>query len=203
MYKVVGSPRTRTMRVLWMLEELGQDYEISPQPPHSDPVVVGNPGGKIPTLHDGDTILSDSVAICTYLADKHGQCSHAAGTPARGHQDAMTQFALEMIDGTLWTASKNTFVLPEERRAPEIVPVCLFEWDKAMTTLAAHIDGKEFIAGDQFTIPDLVIAHCAGWAKNIKFPIPEGAVADYMARMRARPGLASAMARGEEAQPSS
>lgn len=202
MYKVVGLPRTRAMRVLWLLEELGQDYEIEVARPHSDEVKAGNPGGKVPVLHDGDLILPDSVAICTYLADKHGACTHPAGTPARGRQDAMTQFAVEMVDGTLWTASKNTFANPEEHRCADVIPVCRYEWDKAMTTLAAHVDGHEFIAGDMFTIPDLVIGHCAGWAQRIEFPIPEGPVADYMARMRARPALARAMARAEEAMPS-
>lgn len=202
MYKVVGSPRTRTMRVLWMLEELGQDYEILPEPPHSDPVKEGNPGGKVPVLHDGDTIVSDSVAICTYLADKHGGCTHPAGTPARGRQDAMTQFAVEEIDGPLWVASKNTFARPEDQRCAEIVPVCKREWKTAMTTLAAHVENREFLAGDMFTIPDLVIGHCAGWAERIEFPVREGPAADYMARMRARPALAGAMKRAAEAQPS-
>lgn len=201
MYKVVGPPRTRVMRALWMLEELAQDYEIQVERPHSDPVVEGNPGGKVPVLHDGDTIISDSVAICTYLADKHGDCAHRAGTPARGRQDAMTQFAIEEIDGPLWVASKNTFVRPEDQRCAEIVPVCQREWQTSMKTLAAHIGGKEFIAGETFTVPDLIIAHCAGWAQNIDFPIPEGPVADYMARMRARPALARAMKRAAEAQP--
>ena len=187
---------------MWMLEELGEDYEIEPQAPHTDPVKAGNPGGKIPTLHDGNTILSDSVAICTYLADKHAACTHPAGTPARGHQDAMTQFAIEMIDGALWTASKNTFAAPEEHRCPDIVPICRYEWGKGMATLAAHIEGKEFITGDTFTVPDLIIGHCAGWAQRIEFPVPEGPVADYMNRMRSRPAFDAAMKRAAQAQPS-
>ena len=59
-----------------------------------------------------------TVAICTYLADKHGQLTHTPGTPQRGRQDAMTQFCVDQVEGALWTASKNTFVHPEERRCP-------------------------------------------------------------------------------------
>ena len=199
MYKVVGSPRTRTMRVLWMLEELGQDYEIVPAGPHSPEVLEGNPGGKVPTLHDGSVILTDTVAICTYLADKHGACTHPAGTPARARQDAMTQFCVDEIEGALWTASKNTFVHPEDRRCPDVAEVCKWEFAKAMKTLEAHLGDREFVAGDMFTVPDLLLGHCAGWAQRIEFPIPEGPVADYMARMRARPALARAMERGDAA----
>lgn len=202
MYKVVGLPRTRTMRVLWMLEELGQDYQIDPARPHSDAAVVGNPGGKVPTLIDGDHVLVDSVAIVTYLADKHGAATHPAGTAARGHQDAITQFCVEEVEGALWTAAKNTFVNPEDQRCKDVVPICRFEFDKAMATLEKHIEGREFVAGDFFTVPDLLLGHCAGWAANAKFDVPGGPVGDYLARMRARPALKRAMARGEEALPS-
>ena len=202
MYKVIGAPRTRTMRVIWMLEELGQDYELQPAAPHSDPVTPGNPGGKIPVLMDGDATLTDSVAICTYLADRHGGCTHPPGTIARARQDAMTQFCVDEVEGALWTAAKNSFVNPEEHRCAAIRPVCEFEFAKAMKVLARHVEGSEFIAGDMFTVPDLILGHCAGWAANAKMAIPEGAASDYLKRMRARPALARAMARGEEASPS-
>ncbi|MEM7422281.1 MAG: glutathione S-transferase family protein [Pseudomonadota bacterium] len=199
MYTVVGSPRTRTMRVLWMLEELGQPYQIVPAKPHSDAVSAGNPGGKVPVLHDGDAVITDSVAICTYLADKHGDCTYPAGSPERGHQDAITQFCVDEIEGALWAAAKNTFINPEEHRAPAIVPVAKFEFAKALKTLEQHLDGKEFIAGDRFTVPDLLLTHCAGWARNAKFDIPAGPVADYVTRTRERPALQRAGARADEA----
>ncbi|MEM6663095.1 MAG: glutathione S-transferase family protein [Pseudomonadota bacterium] len=199
MYTVIGNPVARTMRVLWMLEELGQDYDIINAAPHSDTVKQGNPGGKIPVLHDDEVILTDSVAIVTYLADKHEACTHPAGTPARGKQDAMTQFCVDEVEGALWTASKNRFILPEDARCPEVVPTTLYEFGNAMATLAAHVDGKDFIAGDSFTVPDLLMGHCAGWAGRAEFPIPEGPAADYMARMRERPAFARATARAEEA----
>lgn len=198
MYTVVGSPMTRTMRVIWMLEELGQEYELRPAKPHSEAVLAGNPGGKIPVLHDGEAMLTDSVAICQYLADKHGACTHPAGTVARGHQDAMTMFAVEMIDGPLWTASKNSFVHPEQHRAAEVIPVARYEWDKGMKTLSSHVSGREFIAGDDFTVPDLIIAHCAGWARRIEFPLPDD-VAAYMDRLRERPAFLRANDRAKAA----
>lgn len=199
MYKVVGNPRNRTFRAVWMLEELGQDYEIAVTSPHSDLMKTGNPGGKSPTLHDGDAVIPDSVAILTYLADKHGACTHQAGTPARARQDAMTQFCIDEVEGALWTAAKNTFVNPEDKRAAEVIPVCRFEFAKAMTTLGAHLGSQEFVTGDQFTVPDLLLGHCARWADNAKFEIPDGPVADYLSRMRARPAFARADERAADA----
>ena len=73
MYKVYGTLNTRTLRVLWTLEELGQPYELIECKPQSDVIRAVNPTGKVPALQDGDDTITDSVAIMTYLADKHGQ----------------------------------------------------------------------------------------------------------------------------------
>ena len=73
MYKVIGSARTRAFRVIWMLNELGLDYEHDPAIPRQASVAVINPSGKVPVLEvDGEHII-DSVAICQFLADKHGR----------------------------------------------------------------------------------------------------------------------------------
>ncbi len=200
MYTVVGHPRNRSFRVLWMLEELGEDYDILIASPHSDVIKSGNPGGKAPVLLDGEAAISDSVAIVTYLADKHGACTHPAGTLERGRQDAITQFCVDEIEGALWTTAKNTFVHPEDKRCPDIAETCRFEFAKAMTTLDAHLaQAGAFIAGDQFTVPDLLLGHCARWAGNAKFDIPAGPVADYLARVRARPAYERASQRGQTA----
>ena len=83
MYRVIGTVKSRAFRVLWMLEELGQPYEMLPVPPRSEEARSFNPLGKIPALVDGDEVLTDSVAIMTYLADKHGGLTALAGTAAR------------------------------------------------------------------------------------------------------------------------
>jgi glutathione S-transferase len=199
MYQVIGSPGSRTMRVIWMLEELGEAYEIIVAGPHSDDVKKGNPGGKMPVLRDGDFILHDSVAICTYLADKHGRLTAKAGTPERGRQDALMQFTVDEIEGALWTAAKSSFIHPEEYRSADIRKTCDYEFGKAMATLAKHLDGKDFLTGNDFCVADLILGHCGGWAKNAEFDIPDGAVADYIERVRGRAALKRAMDAGAAA----
>ncbi len=199
MYKVIGHPRTRTMRVLWMLEELGEEYEIDPSLPGSPPVLAINPLGKVPAMLDGDLALADSVAIVTYLADKNGKFTASAGTAARAKQDGMTQFAVEAVEGPLWTAAKNNFVNPEAHRCKDIRPVCEFEFDKAVNGLEKLLGDNEFAAGDRFSVPDIILGHLGGWAKNAKFEIKSSKVDAYVERVRARPALARAMKRGAEA----
>ena len=85
MYTVVGATKSRAFRVMWMLEELGQDYTQIAAGPRTPEAMKYNPSGKIPALIDGDDILTDSVAIMTYLGDKHQQLTAPAGTVSYTH----------------------------------------------------------------------------------------------------------------------
>lgn len=187
MYKVIGNSKNRSMRVYWALEEMGLDYEMILAAPRSDEAREYNPTGKVPCLVvDGETIL-DSVAIIQYLADKHGKMTFPAGTIKRAQQDSFTQFCVDEIEGALWTAGKNSFIHPEEFRVPAIKPTTKYEFAKAMKSLEKRLGDNEFVMGDTFTVPDLLMGHCANWAKNAKFDIPDGVVGEYFDRLLARP----------------
>ena len=120
MYDVIGSRASRAFRVLWLFEEMGLDYNHLPVAPRSAEALAVNPSGKIPALREGDQVLTDSSAIMTYIADKHQQMTHPAGTSARARQDALTHQILDEVDAVLWTAARHSFVLPEEHRVPAV-----------------------------------------------------------------------------------
>ncbi|MEO0360503.1 MAG: glutathione S-transferase family protein [Pseudomonadota bacterium] len=189
MYKLYGSPKTRAARVMWMLEEIGADYEIVPCGPHSPEVEALSPLGKIPVLVDGDAAIFDSVSIMTHLADKHDALTFPVGSAERARMNSILCFAVDDVDQPLWTLAKHGFVLPEElRRAKEIEPACRHEWERAMASLEKILGDGPFVMGEDFTVPDIVLGHLGGWAKATGFATPEGPVADYMTRVRARPG---------------
>ena len=194
MYTVIGAPRTRAIRVIWMLEELGQAYRVDPAKPRDEAVAAINPSGKVPILKDGDDFVIDSVAIVQYLADKHQMLTHTAGTIARAHQDSFTQFCVDDVESCLWTAAKHTFVLPPELRVEGAKTASQFLFDKAMSHFALRLADKAYVMGDQFTVPDLLIGHCAGWATSMGWTIPEGNVSAYVARVCGRPAFARASA---------
>ena len=194
MYRVIGTVKSRAFRVMWMLEELGQPYEVIPATPRSDEAREYNPLGKIPALVDGDDVMTDSVAIMTYLADKHGTLTAPAGTPARARQDAMTLWLIDEFDASLWTAAKHSFVLPEKMRVPDIKPVLHKEFTRNADTFAGLLDaaGGAFIMGDDITLPDLLAVHCLGWAFAAEFPALPDTLKDYTKRLRARPQFRAA-----------
>ncbi len=76
MVTVYSAPNTRAIRVIWVLEEIGAKAEIKsmPYPPrkHAPDYFAVNPTGMVPLLIDGEVRLSESMAICDYLATKHG-----------------------------------------------------------------------------------------------------------------------------------
>lgn len=199
MYTVIGSPKTRAFRVMWMLEELGEPYEIDPTPPRDKKLEAINPSLKVPILKDGGDYIIDSVAICQYLADKHHKMTFPAGTIDRAHQDSFTQFAADDVESGLWQAAKHTFALPAEYRVEDAKRAARFDFDRAMKALSVRLDDKTYVMGEVFTVPDLLLGHCAGWAKAIGWPLPGGNVGAYFARVAARPAYLAAKARREAA----
>ncbi|WP_068310801.1 glutathione S-transferase family protein [Polycladidibacter hongkongensis] len=195
MYKVIGTYANRALRVLWMMEELSQDFEFILAQPRSDEAKQYSPFGKVPILQDEDAIITDSVAILTYLADKHGQFTFPAGTLARAEQDSYTQFIVEELEGPLWTAAKHSFVLPEEYRVPEAKNACRYEWDIAIERLEQRLQGNPYLMGDTFTIADILVCHCLLWAGKAKFEIKSKAVQKYLAGILARPAATKCMSK--------
>lgn len=185
MYKVIGSRATRAIRVLWMLEELGQPYAHVPAKPRSDEALAANPSGKVPALMVDDEPLTDSVAIMTYLADRHGALTHPAGTLARARQDALTLMILDEVENLLWMAARHSFVLPDAQRVPAIKPSLKWEFEQAMPRLTAALQGP-FLTGEDMTLPDILLTHCLGWAERAGFPDPGPDLAAYRTRLEGR-----------------
>lgn len=194
MYKLMGSKKSRAFRVLWALEEMDLPYEFAPSAARSDEVRAVNPSGKVPVLIEGDAVLTDSVAIIQYLADKHGKLTFPAGTLDRARQDGLMQFACDEMDGTLWTAARNSFVLPEDLRVPAIKETLKWEYKKSMASLAQKLGDRTYLMGDTFTVADIIATHCGTWARNAGFASDQPVVEAYIDRVISRPAYQRATA---------
>jgi glutathione S-transferase len=90
--KLFWSQQTRSSRAVWMLEEAGVEYEIesvdirAEDRQDSPEFRAASPMGKVPALIDGDVAMSESAAICLYVADRYcsGELAPAVDDPARG-----------------------------------------------------------------------------------------------------------------------
>ncbi|WP_322895069.1 MULTISPECIES: glutathione S-transferase family protein [unclassified Yoonia] len=188
MYQVIGPKKSRAMRVLWALEELGAPYDHQPDQPRSDAVIALNPSGKVPVLVVDGAVLTDSTAIVTYLADRHGALIPAPGTIARAQHDALVHTVLDEMDAILWMAAKHSFILPEDQRLPAIKDSLRWEWARSLDRLATRIAG-DCLMGDDVTIADIICAHCLNWGSSIKFDVAPETLRAYQQRMSARPAF--------------
>ncbi len=188
MYKVYGRIQSRASRVLWLLEELGQEYEFINVGPHDPQVLALNPSGKIPVLVDGETVITDSSAIMTYLADKHGDFTYPAGTKERAAQDSLFNTLLDEFDAVLWIAARHGFALPEDKRVPQIADAAKWEFDRNFQRMGERFKGP-FLQGDKMTIADILCIHCMSWAKSAGFPMNSDNLKAYGKELRNRPAF--------------
>ena len=193
MYKVIGNTNTRTLRVLWAMNEIGLKYEHLKVGAQSAEAQLANVSGKVPSLEANGVNIADSTAIITYLADKYNQLTFPAGTIERAQQDSFTQFILDELDSILWTAARHSFVLPKEMRVIELKDTLHWEFARSLKILESRMGSGPNVMGEEFTIPDIILTHIGGWARVAKFDIPDGKLRDYFRRQIKRPAYISAI----------
>ena len=201
MFMVYGFPNSRSSRVVWALEEVGAEYECV----HVDlragagwrpEYLALNVGGKVPTLVEGEFVLTESGAICTYIGDRFPATglTPPVGGQERARYDQWCYFALSELEQPLWTIGKHTFALPERRRAPAVLETARWEFAVAAKILAEGLGRREFIAGDRFTAVDVYLGSQIGWGLQFGTMEKRPELEAYFARIAARPAFARAKA---------
>lgn len=168
-----------------MLEELGLEFSFVAARPQSSEVFALNPLGQVPVLVDGDAVLTDSLAILNYLADRAGALTYPVGTADRALMDARINFVLTEMEAPIWLMARHGFVLPEDQRVPGMRAVVEPDFARGAARFGALLGEADFAAGDRFTIADIVAGHVLKWAKNARVPV-EGSALVYLDRMSGR-----------------
>jgi glutathione S-transferase len=181
---------TRSIRVRWTLQELGVDFEPIRvnllAGDHRRPEFLKiNPAGKIPVLVDGDLVLTESVAIVLYLADKY---SNKGLIPTdleeRAQVNRWLLFAATELEQPLWRISRHTVLYPEDQRLPGDVVLASQEFKAMAAVLEEHMQRR---LGDTVTVADFVAAYTLDWANEDRLLDDFPQLLAYMERMYARP----------------
>ena len=203
--KVYGWPNTRSLRAVWALEEAGAAYEYVPvnlmRGEGRRPAYLGlNPGGKVPTLVDGDLVLTESAAICSYIGDRHPESglTPRCGTRERALYDKWCFFVLSELEQPLWTIGKHRFAIPEKYRIPAMVDTAIWEFSVAAKALNTQFGGP-YALGERFSAADILLGHTLAWAEAWSIPVEQERLRDYAQRLKERPGLSLARRREEQA----
>lgn len=211
-----GSAKYRSFRNVWMLEEMGIQFEHVAAHPRTAEASAVNPFGKIPTLIDGTLNMFESVAINTYLGDKYRglpNCSHLvpiAGTDSRGRYEALTCCLLSELDAqSLWIHRKHASDVAKLIGSvnPDAAAVAKVQFDRVMDVMAKELlsSGGDYMLGEHFSAVDILFVQCLNWGGAIgwgdKWTSPAAedepmrALAAYLERCRARPAYVRAKAR--------
>lgn len=202
MIKLYGYPRSRSTRVVWMLEELGIEYEfikidLLAGGGQSQDYLKIHADGKVPAIDDDGFVLTESAAIMSYLADKYPEANMAPkpATKARARYDEWCFFVLTELEQPLWTVGKHTFVLQEDKRVPEILEVAHWEFLKACRVLEKKLAGNEYALEDTFSAIDILIAHTLRWAQAFGVSSDSDVLDSYRDRISARPAFEKVISR--------
>ena len=196
-------PDSRSLRPLWAIEEMGLDCELTvlrfPPRMHHPEYLEINPLGTVPTLVDGDTVLTESAAMCQYLADVHGPTPLAVEKHERGYGAYLNW--LHRSDATL--TFPQTLVLrytrlePPERRVAQVVEDYSIWYLSRLKSVEAALEDREFLVADRFTMADVAVAYALFLGTTLGLDARyKPNCRRYLEQMMARPAFQRAGARG-------
>jgi glutathione S-transferase len=184
---------TRSIRARWTLQELGVDFEavtvnLAQGEGRTPQFLKINPAGKLPALVDGDVVLTESVAIVLYLAEKYPQKELAPqDLRQRAELNRWLLFTATELEQPLW--------YPEDERQPKDVELARRDFRQMAAVMASHMHGREFVVGDSVTVGDFVLAYTLDWANEESLLDDSPVLLAYMQRMYSRPNAAMRIAK--------
>jgi glutathione S-transferase len=198
--KLFHAPRTRSSRVVWMIEEMGLPCEVvnAGFPPNDPEFAAGNPTGTLPLLIDGEVKLTESIAILQYLAGRYGPTPLAVGPDEAGFADYL-QF-LEVGEASLATPLtslvRTRFLAPADQKANWTVENCQAVYLDRLKLVAAQLARGPYMAAGRFTAADISVGYALGFGEGLKLAegFPPGLI-DYWRGLQARPAYQRAQAR--------
>jgi glutathione S-transferase len=163
MLRLYGSANSRAVRTIWMLGELGLQYEHKDWLPRAPETKAPefralNANGRVPTIDDDGFVLSESMAINLYLAKKHK--SPLYPSDAQGEALAM-QWSLwetDRLDRQIVDYVRHTSALPVAERKPALAEKAWNEVVPAFDVLEAALTKSKYLLGNEFSVADLNVA---------------------------------------------
>jgi glutathione S-transferase len=200
MLKIFHASGSRSLRVIWMAEEMGLDYELSPEAigRSSPEFVAANPARGLPAIIDGEVSMSESVAIVQYLAARYGPTPLAPG-PDEATYPAYLQYLIygeASLSAFLNALVATRFFAPDDQKDNFTAEVCRTLFGRRVKALTGRLTASPHLAGEDFTAADISVVYALNMGASLgladDYPSP---IADYWARMQLRPAYQAAIAR--------
>lgn len=187
-------PFSRASGVVWMLEEVGVQYElrfvdIMKGAQKAAELLVLNPMGKLPILVDGDAVVTESAAIGLYLADRYssGRLAPTPDDSARATYLRWSLFAPSVIEpGSMAKAANWQFKASQAGWG---------DHESMVRAMESAVAGRQFLLGDQFSMADVIFGGTVRYMLRFNMLEARPAFVAYSERLAARPALQRAEAR--------
>jgi glutathione S-transferase len=191
--KLFEFPPTRSIRVRWTLQELAVDFEsvtvdLRRNEQHHPDFLKLNPAGRVPVLVDGGLVLTESVAIVMYLAEKYADRGF---TPVELRERARMQqwmlFAATELEQPLWRIARHTNVYPADRRLPGEVALAREDFAAMAAVLDEHMQERRYVVANAVSVADFVLGYTLDWADEVGLLCDFPRLRAYMERLYMRP----------------
>ncbi len=198
--------KTRSLRVVWALEEMNLDFELEclPFPPriYQKAYLEINPLGGVPFFVDGDIRMQESVAICQYLAEAYQKDELRVSS---GHRDYGAYLNwLFYGESTLMLPSAvyiraTRFLAKFYPNSPEadVSADDYRNWHRAMlTSVDLALETRDYLCDERFTLADISVGYVIYFADMIELSHPlQPQTHAYLERIKERPAFKRAVAR--------
>jgi len=197
--KIYHSPGSRSVRVIWLFEELDLPYELeqfnlgAPEMRSPEYLKV-HPMGRVPALEDGDQTIFESGAIVQYVLAKYGDGALVPETdsPEFGDYLQWLHYAEGMLMPQINVLVVETVFLSEERRNQVNIDRAMKLLNRMLVAVDTHLAGRDYLAGE-FSGADIMTGHACSVSKRLGADVSELAnVTAYIERIEARPALVAA-----------
>ena len=199
MLKIYHSQGARSLRVLWLCEEMGVPYETAEASfmKPSDEFKAVNPLRTVPVMQDGDVTMIESVAMMIYIMAKHGPTDLDVKPNEPGYADYLQY----LMFGEAGLAAYGNplvgtrFIAPEDQKQNWTATYLKGAIMKRLQWVADKLEGRPYVAANRFTAADISVAYIATGAKfaGIADEIPDG-IKTYVQNLWQRPAYQRAAA---------
>jgi glutathione S-transferase len=201
MLRLYFAPLTRSIRIKWLLEELGLAHEIVPR--QFDRAAPGSgqdtPSGRYPVLYDGDTMLSESGAVVQYILEKYGngRLQPAIGSPERAAYLYWFHFSEASAAVPINQYVGMAVYGGDAEKYAEIVERARQGTDRMLDAVEAAIAGHSFLVGNALSGADIMMGFTLWSARMLKLlDARHPQTLRYLGELKARPAFAKALAEG-------
>ena len=199
--KIHHAPNSRSVRALWLFNELDLPYELEIYPlgdksMRTPEYLKVHPLGRVPALEDGDLTIFESGAIVQYVLDRYGNGTMVPNSASPDYPTYLQwlHYAEGMIMPQVNIIVVETIFLPEERRNQTNVDRATKLLTRMLTAVDMHLQDREFLAGE-FSGADIMTGHACIVSGRLGADISDKPnVAAYIDRLEARPALQKAWA---------